>query len=929
MKRLAFLALFLAAAACGFAQMTKDANSGQVAQFIDINGQFLQPNGAGVPAHWVRNEWKGYLPACKLETRFGGGPDGVSNSLRMFDVQSERGAAFNSRFYPAKQGQTVRLSFFARGQGKCQIKLFFKTTANEWNFESEEKVNFEVADDWQWRQVEIPVKDGRAGETGSFDISVQISQGGELEVANLDAALVPTPVRLKVTTMDFLEDFDDAELAVTGEPELIRDYPTQGLLVLTGQAIYHASGTCDIQPREERAYPAVAADAYRCLGLRIQNFGHDETVAADSQFRFELADGKAVLQAYVQQVKGYDLLRLSVVENGQTLAETQMLRRSLPADFLFGVAPDGDFTFQATSLLDGTVTAVSGQSAFRRQRQVVPRISFATNENLAETVVDNFLIGEAVSFDRDTTPPFIIHPEPTFDPVKAGWPLVWRDEFDGDGLDEAKWEHSWHSHPERVLVHDGLLEIVADWNADHTAIHTGALRSFANFQYGYFEGRFKFRQQPGWWSAFWLYGASNDNPFYDGFEIDIYEDYFLTELTPGTPARNILDHNLHVYCGQTLKSWNYNGPKLGPLDQYHVIGCKWTPFEISYYMDGKLIESVANHSPWKNVVFDAFHHACGLAPIHVMITGEPKKSAGDPNRGVFPESFFCDYVRVYAFPQADIPQVRWSKTPNASIAKYGDALEFSAEATPNERTGSPIRHAYLFDSGYLVAHKAEPPYDFKVILNREFYDTTDYNRPGRQGIVPDFEQNYHCFSVFVQDEAGQVAHTPVWTFDYVKRPDDAISTPYHDTPQVIPGRLSLTAYDEGGNGLAYLDTTPGNSFKGANASKRMEDVDATTETIGYVMGGEWLNYTVDIREAGTYRATLHYGYPFAFDGTVKLYLDDKEEVADFTIVNGGSRNHEVNKTATATVKLPAGQHLLKLFFQAKPNVTFIDVEPAE
>ena len=76
MKRLAFLALFLAAAACGFAQMTKNANSGQVAQFIDINGQFLQPNGAGVPAHWMRNEWKGYLPACKLETRVGGGPDG-------------------------------------------------------------------------------------------------------------------------------------------------------------------------------------------------------------------------------------------------------------------------------------------------------------------------------------------------------------------------------------------------------------------------------------------------------------------------------------------------------------------------------------------------------------------------------------------------------------------------------------------------------------------------------------------------------------------------------------------------------------------------------------------------------------------------------------------------------------------------------------
>ena len=901
------------------------------AQPVDINGQFLQPNAEGIPSKWSRNTWSGYQPACKLETRFGGSPDGVSNSLRMFDVQAERGAAFNSNFYPAKKGQTLRLSFFSRGMGKCQIKLFFKTVANEWNYESDEKVNFEVSNDWLWRQFEIPIKDGRAGETGSFDISVQISQGGELEVANFDAVLVATPVKLKVATMDFLEDFDDADLTVIGNPELIRDYPTQGLLVLTGQAIYRTNDACWIQPRENLPYPVSnEADAYRAVGLRIQNFGREDTPAASSQIVFELADGKALLQASVQQVAGDERLRLSVSAGGYTLAETLMARSSLPADFLFGVTPNGEFTFQATSLVDGTVSAISGHSQFRRHRQVMSRVCFAAAGSPAEIVVDNYLVCTAVPAAKDTTPPFILKPEPTFDPVKAGWPLVWADEFDGEALDETKWSHNWHSHPEKVLVHDGLLEIVADWNDDHTAIHTGALAARENFQYGYFEGRFKFRQQPGWWSAFWLYGATNDNPFYDGFEIDIYEDYFLTELTPGSPARNILDHNLHVYSGQSLKSWNYNGPKLGSLEPFHVIGCKWTPFEISYYMDGKMIQSTANHSPYKNVIFDAFRHACGLAPIHPMITGEPKKSAGDPKRGVYPESFFCDYVRVYAFPQEDIPQVQWTQTPQNPIANYGDVLQFSAEAKPNASTGSPIRHAYLFDSGYLIAHKSEPPFDFKVILNQEFYNTTDYTRPGRQGVVPKFEQNFHCYSIFVQDEAGKVAHTPVWMLAYIKSPGNAISTPFHDTPQTIPGRISLTCYDEGGQGLAYMDVSPGNSFAGRqNVSMRQDDVDATTDTIGYVMSGEWLNYTVNIAEGGTYRATLHYGYPFAFKGMVKLYLDDQQEVASFDIVNDKTRSHEINKTATATMRLPAGQHLLKMLFLAKPNVNYIDFERIE
>ena len=177
----------------------------------------------------------------------------------------------------------------------------------------------------------------------------------------------------------------------------------------------------------------------------------------------------------------------------------------------------------------------------------------------------------------------------------------------------------------------------------------------------------------------------------------------------------------------------------------------------------------------------------------------------------------------------------------------------------------------------------------------------------------------------MQDEAGKVAHTPVWMLPCILPSGNAISTPFHDTPQAIPGRLRLADYDEGGQGVSYLDSTPENSFGDRpNASKRPDDVDLGGDTIGYVMGGEWLNYTVNIAEEGDYQATLHYGCPFAFKGAVKLYLDDEQEVASFTIVNENARNHEINKTATTTVHLPAGQHLLKMLFLAKPNVNYID-----
>src|SRR5690606_2092013 len=119
----------------------------------------------------------------------------------------------------------------------------------------------------------------------------------------------------------------------------------------------------------------------------------------------------------------------------------------------------------------------------------------------------------------------------------------------------------------------------------------------------YYEARVKFRQQSGWWSAFWLCTHGPSNPFLDGWEIDIYEDYYMGPKSPGEPPRGILDHNLHVFACGTLRSWNYGSTLPGKVDDWYVVGCKWTPFEVSYYLNGKLIQSEANHSPYNSVTF--------------------------------------------------------------------------------------------------------------------------------------------------------------------------------------------------------------------------------------------------------------------------------------------------------------------------------------
>lgn len=83
------------------------------------------------------------------------------------------------------------------------------------------------------------------------------------------------------------------------------------------------------------------------------------------------------------------------------------------------------------------------------------------------------------------------------------------------------------------------------------------------------------------------------------------------------------------------------------------------------------------------------------------------------------------------------------------------------------------------------------------------------------------------------------------------------STPaYGGTPARLPGTFEAENFDEGGQSLAYFDTTAGNSGGAYRATD--VDIEATTDTGGgynlsKTRAGEWLQYTVNVEKTGTYR----------------------------------------------------------------------------
>lgn len=134
---------------------------------------------------------------------------------------------------------------------------------------------------------------------------------------------------------------------------------------------------------------------------------------------------------------------------------------------------------------------------------------------------------------------------------------------------------------------------------------------------------------------------------------------------------------------------------------------------------------------------------------------------------------------------------------------------------------------------------------------------------------------------------------------------------FGDGPAPIPGRVEAEDYDVGGIGIAYNDTTPGNS----GGQHRAEDVDIEVSSqggynVGWIAAGEWLDYTVDVASAGTYSVKLSVA-SLSAGGTVHLEVGgvDVSGPISFEATGGWQEWTEVEVSG---VTLPAGVSELRL-----------------
>lgn len=234
-------------------------------------------------------------------------------------------------------------------------------------------------------------------------------------------------------------------------------------------------------------------------------------------------------------------------------------------------------------------------------------------------------------------------------------------------------------------VVDGHLVITAEPIAEPSAatkqyeFTSGMVSTQSSFwqTYGYFEMIAELPEGAGAWPAFWMLPVDNGWPP----EIDILEAF-------GDQPNQA--HAAVIGSGGTTDAWSQVDTSGGA----HAYGMQWTPYEITFYVDG--VETMS--TPTTSQLHDPMYMIANLA------IGGPWAGNADPS---LVAQFKIDQITAYQLPEYTLEQYALRETgPNSRYfqgTNGDDALQGSAgNDILNGRLGDDTLSGGLGDDSYTV-----------------------------------------------------------------------------------------------------------------------------------------------------------------------------------------------------------------------------------
>ncbi len=137
--------------------------------------------------------------------------------------------------------------------------------------------------------------------------------------------------------------------------------------------------------------------------------------------------------------------------------------------------------------------------------------------------------------------------------------------------------------------------------------------------------------------------------------------------------------------------------------------------------------------------------------------------------------------------------------------------------------------------------------------------------------------------------------------------------PYNGVAHAIPGTITATHFDNGGEGVAYHDTTVGNN---GNGDRQDTDVDtenrAAGGNIGWIAAGEWVEYTVNVASSRNYSIAVETASIYDV-GQFHIEFDNVDVTGVQSVANTGNWGVFTTNTITG-VGLNAGTQVMRIYF---------------
>jgi subtilisin family serine protease len=279
---------------------------------------------------------------------------------------------------------------------------------------------------------------------------------------------------------------------------------------------------------------------------------------------------------------------------------------------------------------------------------------------------------------------------------------------------------------------------------------------------------------------------------------------------------------------------------------------------------------------WQTISHAGIHLTAGPHVLRVVIDS-------NGTTGYFAN---LNYLRLTT-PGIDAPpSVRLTSPANG--ANYLAPAAVALSATASDVDGSVTQVAFYAGSTLLGIDTASP-------------FTFSWNN------VPPGD---YSLTAVATDDAGVSATSAAVTVHVATPPS---STPFGGTAAPIPGLIEAENFDDGGEGVAYHDLSPGNT----GGQYRQTDVDITTTSdvgggfaLGYVQGGEWLKYSVSVVAAGSYALNARVASSGA-GGTFHVEVDGIDATGPLAVPNtGGWQSWQT--ISTGGIPLTAGPHVLRV-----------------